>query len=184
MKRATATLVSTLLGWISLAALPVASFAQQPQAMCRETLEAWVRDKSLDARWNSDRTAVIMVRGGVEYVCTCPDQNRPPVCKPASSAPAGAARVKATPPVPPPAYPSARPARASEPAGFEREKRELIREIEASGLFETSRRAECGRPAGGSTTSRSATSCSAGGQALRRRGPELPALPRARAGRR
>jgi len=121
----------------SLLAFPVLTSAQQPQAMCRETLEAWVRDKSLNARWNSDHTAVIMVRGGVEYICTCPDQNRPPVCRPSSSAASGVSKVKTAAATPPPAYPSARPARSSASPNFEREKQKLIREIEASGLFDT-----------------------------------------------
>lgn len=87
MKRIKAAFVLSFSMFASLLAFPVLTSAQQPQAMCRESLEAWVRDKSLNARWNSDHTAVIMVRGGVEYICTCPDQNRPPVCRLSSSAP-------------------------------------------------------------------------------------------------
>lgn len=94
MKRIKAAFVLSFSMFASLLAFPVLTSAQQPQAMCRETLEAWVRDKSLNARWNSDHTAVIMVRGGVEYICTCPDQNRPPVCRPSSSAASGVSEVK------------------------------------------------------------------------------------------
>ena len=65
MKRAKAAFVLPFLMFALQLVLPVLSIAQQPQAMCRETLEAWVRDKSLNAKWNGDRTAVIMVRGGV-----------------------------------------------------------------------------------------------------------------------
>ena len=92
MKRATAKFIRTLFAGAVLAACPVLAFAQQPQAMCRETLETWVRDKSLNAKWNGDHTAVIMVRGGVEYICTCPSQTRPPVCKPVASTSAAKAK--------------------------------------------------------------------------------------------
>jgi len=132
MKRGTPIVVAALLGLISLASFPVPASAQQPQAMCRETLEAWVRDRSLNARWNSDRTAVIMVRGGVEYICTCPDRNRPPVCTPAASA----AKAKAAPSPSRPAAAPARLARASSPSDFEKEKQTLIRELKASGFLE------------------------------------------------
>lgn len=132
MKRGSPIIIAALLGLISLASFPVPASAQQPQAMCRETLETWVRDRSLNARWNSDRTAVIMVRGGVEYICTCPDQNRPPVCKPAASA----AKAKASPSPSRPAAAPARPVRASAPSDFENEKQELIRELKASGFLE------------------------------------------------
>ncbi|MEN6560779.1 MAG: hypothetical protein ABFD52_08405 [Acidobacteriota bacterium] len=134
MKRGSPTVIAALLGLISLASFPIPASAQQPQAMCRETLEAWVRDRSLNARWNSDRTAVIMVRGGVEYICTCPDQNRPPVCKPVVSA--AKDKGKASPSQPRPASPSSRPSRASAPSDFENEKQELIRELKASGFLE------------------------------------------------
>ncbi|MEN6561007.1 MAG: hypothetical protein ABFD52_09555 [Acidobacteriota bacterium] len=73
----------------AVTALPPRASGQQ--AMCRETLDAWLRDRGLNARWNGGHTAVIMVRGGVEYICTCPDQNRPPVCRPAGSGGSGAA---------------------------------------------------------------------------------------------
>jgi len=137
MKRTKVAFVLSFSMFVSLLALPILTSAQQPQAMCREPLEAWVRDKSLNARWNSDHTAVIMVRGGVEYICTCPDQNRPPVCRPSSSAASGTPTVKTAPATPPPAYPSARPAQSSASPNFESEKQELIREIKASGLFDT-----------------------------------------------
>jgi len=123
--------IGPLLILASLAAFPFPASAQVPQAMCRETLEAWVRDRSLDARWNSDRTAVIMVRGGVEYICTCPNQNRPPVCTPTAKA-----KAKASPSPSRPAAAPARPARASAPSDFENEKQQLIRELKASGFLE------------------------------------------------
>ena len=132
MKRAQDAFVLPFLLFSLPLALPVLAIAQQPQAMCRETLEAWVRDKSLNARWNGDRTAVIMVRGGVEYICSCPDQNRPPVCKPAAPA---AVKPKASPPGVKPRPRPERPARPAAP-DFEKEKRELLRELEASGRFE------------------------------------------------
>lgn len=132
MKHAKAAFVLPFLMFVLQLALPVLSLAQQPQAMCRETLEAWVRDKSLNAKWNGDRTAVIMVRGGVEYVCSCPDQNRPPVCKPAAPS---AVKTK---PSPSGAKPGTRPDHPARPTvpDFEKEKRELLRELEASGRFE------------------------------------------------
>ena len=134
MTRATAKFFRALCGLAVLAAGPVLMFAQQPQAMCRETLEAWVRDKSLNAKWNSDHTAVIMVRGGVEYICTCPSQTRPPVCKPAGPASASRAEVKSSPPPPPPA--AARPIGSPPPSSFAREKEELLLELQASGFIE------------------------------------------------
>jgi len=76
-----------------LSVFPLAAYAQE--AMCRETLAAWVHDRSLNARWNSDHTGVIMKRGGVEYLCTCPSQNRPPVCKPAGSSGSGGSSAAA-----------------------------------------------------------------------------------------
>lgn len=154
MKRATAKIIRTLSGLTIAAACLVPAFAQQPQAMCRETLETWVRDKSLNAKWNSDRTAVILVRGGVEYICTCPSQTQPPVCKPAGQASAAPDRANAPSPPPRPASVAARPAGAAAFEGekrelldqlggsastettFESEKRELLRELERSGLVE------------------------------------------------
>jgi hypothetical protein len=132
MKSGRAAFALSFLSFALSLLLPILIYAQIPQAMCRETLEVWVRDKSLNARWNSDRTAVIMVRGGVEYVCSCPDQNRPPVCKPAAQA---AVKTK---PSPAGAKPGPRPDRPARPSGpdFEKEKRELLRELEASGRFE------------------------------------------------
>ena len=134
MTRATAKFIRALIGLAILAACPDLTFAQQPQAMCRETLEAWVRDKSLNARWNSDHTAVIMVRGGVEYVCTCPSQTQPPVCKPVASASAAKPTARTSQPPPPPAF--ARPIGSNPPSDFEREKEELIRELRTSGFIE------------------------------------------------
>ncbi|MBP1660861.1 MAG: hypothetical protein H6P95_2053 [Candidatus Aminicenantes bacterium] len=136
MTRATAKFIRALFGLAVLAACPVLTFAQQPQAMCRETLEAWVRDKSLNAKWNGDHTAVIMVRGGVEYICTCPSQTRPPVCKPAGPASASKAEAKSSPPPPPPASAVARPIGSTPPSSFAREKEELLLELQASGFIE------------------------------------------------
>jgi len=136
MKRAAPKTIAALLGLISLASIPVPASAQQPQAMCKETLEAWVRDRSLNAKWNSDRTAVIMVRGGVEYICTCPSQTQPPVCKPASSASAGGAAAKTSPSRPRPASVTPRAAGPDTSLSFENEKRALLRELEDSGFVE------------------------------------------------
>ncbi len=128
MERISAVIAALLLA--AVAFLPAFAYAQQ--AMCRETLEAWVRDKSLNARWNSDRTAVIMVRGGVEYVFTCPRQDRPPVHRLAKEAPASTADKKTA---GAPAGRAPAPVRkpvGTERSGFEKGKRELIREIETS----------------------------------------------------
>ncbi|MEN6311423.1 MAG: hypothetical protein ABFD80_07800 [Acidobacteriota bacterium] len=83
----TRVVAGVLLGSWAVIVFPsvFARAAHAQQAMCRETLEAWVRDKSLNARWDSGHTGVIMKRGGVEYLCTCPSQNRPPVCRPSGS---------------------------------------------------------------------------------------------------
>ena len=134
MTRATAKFIRALVGLAILAACPVLTFAQQPQAMCRETLEAWVNDKSLNAKWNSDHTAVIMVRGGVEYICTCPSQTQPPVCKPVASASAAKPAARTSPPPPPPA--SASPTGSNPPSSFAREKEDLLRELRTSGFIE------------------------------------------------
>jgi hypothetical protein len=136
MKRAAITVIETLLALTVLAALPVLTFAQQPQVMCRETLEAWVRDKSLNAKWNSDHTAVIMVRGGVEYICTCPSQTQPPVCKPVRPPSASGDRTNSAPPTARPAASSQRPANTDAASDFARERRELVRELQASGFIE------------------------------------------------
>jgi hypothetical protein len=135
MTRATAKFIRTLFGLAILAACPVLTFAQRPQAMCRETLEAWVRDKSLNAKWNNDHTAVIMVRGGVEYICTCPSQTQPPLCKPVGSASAARAKASASPP-PPAASVAARPIGSNPASSFAGEKEELLRELQASGFIE------------------------------------------------
>jgi hypothetical protein len=134
MTRATAKFIRALIGLAILAACPVLTFAQQPQAMCRETLEAWVNDKSLNAKWNSDHTAVIMVRGGIEYICKCPSQTQPPVCKPVASASAAKPTARTSQPLPPPA--SASPTGSNPPSGFAREKEELLRELRTSGFIE------------------------------------------------
>lgn len=137
MKRAAMPLLPSLLISAVLAAVPPRAAAQQPQAMCRETLETWVHDRSLNAKWNSDHTAVILVRGGVEYFCTCPDQNRPPVCTPSASA--AKAKAKASPSPARPASPAPRrasPGPSFDAAAFERGKQELIRELKASGFLE------------------------------------------------
>jgi hypothetical protein len=71
----------TFVGLALLAASPVLLFAQRPQADCPGSLVAYVGDRSLNARWgDSAHTYVIMVRGGVEYICRCPSNTQPPVC--------------------------------------------------------------------------------------------------------
>jgi hypothetical protein len=70
-----------LTGLSLLAAFPVLTHAQQPQADCPGSLQAYVGDRSLNARWgDSAHTYVIMARGGVEYICRCPSNTQPPVC--------------------------------------------------------------------------------------------------------
>jgi len=77
----------TVVALTILAALPAPFFAQQPQAMCRASLETYVLDKSLNAHWEGN--TVIMKRGGVEYVCRCVSETQPPECKPRNSSGAG-----------------------------------------------------------------------------------------------
>ncbi|MBE0710890.1 MAG: hypothetical protein IH583_00805 [Candidatus Aminicenantes bacterium] len=72
-----------LAGLAILAAFPPPFFGQQPQAMCRASLETYVLDKSLNAHWEGD--TVVMKRGGVEYVCRCVSETQPPDCKPRNS---------------------------------------------------------------------------------------------------
>jgi hypothetical protein len=78
------------MGLSLLAAFPVLTFAQQPQADCPGSLRTYVGDRSLNARWgDAAHTYVIMVRGGVEYVCKCPSNTRPPVCSKKGSSGSG-----------------------------------------------------------------------------------------------
>jgi len=77
----------TVAGLAILAAFPTSFFAQQPQAMCRASLETYVLDKSLNAHWEGN--TVVMKRGGVEYVCRCVSETQPPECKPRNSSGAG-----------------------------------------------------------------------------------------------
>jgi hypothetical protein len=77
------TIRRTVAGLAILTAFPAPFFAQQPQAMCRASLETYVLDKSLNAHWEGD--TVVMKSGGVEYVCRCVSETQPPECKPRSS---------------------------------------------------------------------------------------------------
>jgi len=80
----------TLAGSVLSATLPLASFAQQPQAMCHASLEAYVHDRSLNAT-RIDAHTVSMKRGGVVYICRCDPYNdaRPPKCDPQNSSGSG-----------------------------------------------------------------------------------------------
>lgn len=77
----------TLAGSVLLATLPLASFAQRPEAMCRESLATYVLDRSLNARWLEKPYSVIMSRGNVDYICKCDpyDNTIPPKCTPKGS---------------------------------------------------------------------------------------------------
>jgi hypothetical protein len=79
-----------LAGSALLATLSLASFAQQPQAMCHASLETYVIDRSLKAT-RIDQHSVSMVRGGVVYICRCDPYNdaRPPKCDPRDSSGSG-----------------------------------------------------------------------------------------------
>lgn len=80
----------TLAGSVLLATLSLATFAQQPQAMCHASLEAYVHDRSLNAT-RIDQHTVSMKRGGVVYICKCDPYNdaRPPKCDPQNSSGSG-----------------------------------------------------------------------------------------------
>jgi len=52
----------TVVALAILTAFPTSFFAQQPQAMCRASLETYVLDKSLNAHWEGN--TVVMKRGG------------------------------------------------------------------------------------------------------------------------
>jgi hypothetical protein len=79
-----------LAGLAALAAFPALFFTQQtPQpgyVPCRDSLEAYVLDKSLNAR-RVDAYTIIIKRGGVEVVCRCASLSalQPPECKPTNS---------------------------------------------------------------------------------------------------
>lgn len=92
MRSATAKRIDrlSLAGSVLLAILPLASFAQQPQAMCHASLEAYVNDRSLNAT-RIDQHSVSMRRGGVVYICRCDPYNdaRPPKCDPQNSSGSG-----------------------------------------------------------------------------------------------
>jgi hypothetical protein len=64
-------------------AFPAMVLAQQAQAMCYASLEAYVQDRSLNARWEG--STVVLKRAGSEFVCQCASQTQPPVCKPRGS---------------------------------------------------------------------------------------------------
>ena len=80
----------TLAGSVLLATLSLASFAQQPQAMCHSSLESYITDRSLNAT-RIDQHSVSMRRGGVVYICRCDPYNdaRPPKCDPRDSSGSG-----------------------------------------------------------------------------------------------
>ncbi len=77
--------VLAALALAAVAAVPAA--AQQAVADCRASLQAYVYDRSLNARWEGD--TVVMVRGGVEYVCRCYANNQPPDCRKRGSSGSG-----------------------------------------------------------------------------------------------
>jgi hypothetical protein len=81
------TIRRTVVALTILSAFPTPFFAQQPQAICRASLETYVLDKSLNAHWEGN--TVVMKRGGVEYVCRCVSETQPPDCKPRNSSGAG-----------------------------------------------------------------------------------------------
>jgi len=62
------------------AAFATRAAAQQPAVDCRATLEAYVKDKSLNVRREGD--TVVVTRAGIEYVCRCYVNTFPPVCRP------------------------------------------------------------------------------------------------------
>ncbi|MCX6569298.1 MAG: hypothetical protein NT147_09670, partial [Candidatus Aminicenantes bacterium] len=80
-----------LAGLAILAAFPASFFTQQtPQpehVPCRDSLKAYILDKSLNARWGEDNNTVIMKMGGVEVVCRCASLSalQSPECKPTNS---------------------------------------------------------------------------------------------------
>ncbi len=76
-----------LAGSVLVVALGHRAPAQQAVADCRASLQAYVYDRSLNARWEGD--TVVMVRGGVEYVCKCYAKNQPPDCRKRGSSGAG-----------------------------------------------------------------------------------------------
>jgi hypothetical protein len=85
------TIRRTVAGLAILAVFPAPFFARQlpipqPEHLpCRNSLEAYVLDKSLNARWEGD--TVVMKSGGVEYVCRCASASakQSPECKPRNS---------------------------------------------------------------------------------------------------
>jgi hypothetical protein len=85
------TIGRTVAGLAILAAFPASFFTQQtPQpghVPCRDSLKAYVEDKSLNARWGEDNNTIIMKRGGVEYICRCASLSalQSPECKPRNS---------------------------------------------------------------------------------------------------
>lgn len=83
--RKAAGAVLAALALAAAGAVPAA--AQQAVADCRASLQAYVYDRSLNARWEGD--AVVMVRGGVEYVCKCYANNQPPDCRKRGSSGSG-----------------------------------------------------------------------------------------------
>lgn len=79
--------VAFLTGSVLVVALGHRAPAQQAVADCRASLQAYVYDRSLNAHWEGD--TVVMVRGGVEYVCKCYANNQPPDCRKRGSSGSG-----------------------------------------------------------------------------------------------
>lgn len=77
----------TAAGLAFIVAFPAMIFAQQ--AMCQASLQSYVEDRQLNASWLSDRSGIVMKRGGTEYVCRCASATQPPVCNPRNSPGAG-----------------------------------------------------------------------------------------------
>lgn len=85
-----------LAGLQFLIVFPPMTHAQEYVGRCHDQLEQ-MATKRMDMagpnkriyysnqRWNSDRTKLFLVADGVEYVCECVAENRPPVCKPTNS---------------------------------------------------------------------------------------------------
>ncbi len=78
----------TVAGLALMLAFPATVFGQipeppRPTALCRASLESYVQDRQLNGHWEG--SAVVLKKGGVDYVCQCTSATRPPECKPKGS---------------------------------------------------------------------------------------------------
>jgi hypothetical protein len=91
MKEMKAKSVTTafLTGAALLAATGLRASAQQAQADCRGSLEAYLGDHSFQNRTRLTANSISFTVNGVKYICTCYANNQPPDCRKEGSSGSG-----------------------------------------------------------------------------------------------